>query len=350
MVSAQQGRSVQQSRMTRAVRQHIESMLDDAETACRCCAPMTRREKEHMGKALQLGEVVSPCRGLYVRLMYWNALGTTERTRHLMKGLSLLHGSWVFAGPTAAVAHGLEVPNSCQETICVATSRKTHLSLGKGFTSIIVSNDEPVAVGGVRATSFERTVYDSVRIAGFRAGLAIADSALRLHNLSATDLTDRLSTTCGHRSGIVRVRAIVALADGRSENGGESIARATMLELGFCAPDLQREYPNPDSDGASYRVDYAWDIPDGSLLGELDGNGKYLDPSVNGGASVKEVIAREHRRQSHLLANDEVASMVRFSFADVLESLRLASLLERAGVPRTHDMDNFVLAAGGTLR
>lgn len=348
--SSQSGRLAQSGRMTRAVRLHIKEMLDEAEAACRCCAPMTRKEKEHMGKALQLGEVVSPCRGLYVRPMYWNTLGTTERTRHLMKGLSLLHDSWVFAGPTAAVAHGLEVPNSCQETICVATSRKTHLSPDKGFSSIIVSNDEPVTVGGVRATSFERTVYDSVRIAGFRAGLAIADSALRLYDLSATDLTARLSKTCGHRSGIARVRAVVALADGRSENGGESIARATMLELGFCVPDLQREYPNPDSEGASYRVDFAWDVAAGSLLGELDGNGKYLDPSVNGGVAVEEVIAREHRRQSHLLANDEVASMVRFSFADVLEPLRFALLLERAGVPRTHDMDQLVLAAGGTLR
>lgn len=342
--------SIRHRRMTKSVARHIESMLDDAEAAHRCCAPTTRVEREHMGKALRLRMAISPCRGLYVRQAYWAKLGTTERTRHIMRGLALLHASWVFAGPTAAVAHGLEVPNSCQGAIYLATSRKAHLSPTKGFRSIVVSNDEPVSVGGVRATTLERTVYDSVRTTGFRAGLAIADSALRLCGLQAPELDSRISAACGHRGDINRVRAVVALADGRSENGGESIARATMLELGFRVPDLQREYPNPDKDGGSYRVDYVWDLPTGSLLGELDGNGKYLDPSMNGGMRVEDVIAREHHRQSHLLAHDGVVSMVRFSFADVRNPSRFASLLENAGVPRTREMDKLVLAAGGTLR
>lgn len=36
-------------------------------------------------------------------------------------------------------------------------------------------------------------------------------------------------------------------ADGRSENGGESVVRAIILELGFAEPDLQVEIEDPST-------------------------------------------------------------------------------------------------------
>lgn len=342
--------SANKERMTRDVRQHIDSMLHDAEKATRCCAPISRAEREHMRKAQNAGIVINTWRGLYARPAYWAELRTTEQTRHIIRGLALLHSSWVFAGPTAAVMHGLDVPNSFQKSLYLATTRKTHYVPSDGFIGVIVSNDEAAEIESIRATSLERTVYDSVRVMGFRASFAIVDSALRANKMKAEELADRVSEACGHRSDIARVRAVIALGDGLSENGGESIARATMLELGFRPPVLQRKYPNPDDSNGEYRVDYAWDLPSGTLLGELDGNGKYLDPLVNGGVSAEKAIEDEHRRQSNILAQKNVASMVRFSFGDVCHPETFAKILKRAGVPRTHEADEQVLAAGGTLR
>ena len=37
----------------------------------------------------------------------------------------------------------------------------------------------------------------------------------------------------------------MAYADGRSENGGESIVRGIMIDLGFALPELQVEIEDP---------------------------------------------------------------------------------------------------------
>lgn len=43
-----------------------------------------------------------------------------------------------------------------------------------------------------------------------------------------------------------------------SENGGESYARAAMIDLGFVEPTLQVKVMDPLDGMASYRLDYLW--------------------------------------------------------------------------------------------
>ena len=65
--------------------------------------------------------------------------------------------------------------------------------------------------------------------------------------------------------------------DGRSDNGGESEARAAMILAGVAAPELQVEITRPGNAGY-YLADYGWQMPGGSwTLTELHGLGKFED-------------------------------------------------------------------------
>ena len=73
---------------------------------------------------------------------------------------------------------------------------------------------------------------------------------------------------------LFKLRRLCCFANGLSENGGESFARGTMIDLGFMVPELQHEFVAPNS-GVKYRCDFLWQLPGGGLIvGELDGYGK----------------------------------------------------------------------------
>lgn len=64
-------------------------------------------------------------------------------------------------------------------------------------------------------------------------------------------------------------------ANGLSENAGESLARGTMINLGFMIPELQREFEIPHVN-LKYRCDFLWSLNNGELIvGEFDGYSKY---------------------------------------------------------------------------
>ena len=68
---------------------------------------------------------------------------------------------------------------------------------------------------------------------------------------------------------------------GRSDNGGESEARAAMILARVATPELQVEITRPGNAGY-YLADYGWQMPNGSwMLAELHGLGKFEDESQN---------------------------------------------------------------------
>lgn len=310
-----------------------------------------KRNKKRLRRATREGYVVEVAPTLFARTSYWSSLRLPSRMQHMILGLQQLHPNWTFAGPSAGVAWGLAVSNSYLDKVWVATTRRAH---GKELTfrrDVIVSHDKGEMNAGVRLTSFARTVGDCLRIMDFRSGLALLDSALRVSCLTSDELMGTIEQVCQRMSGIRRMRAMMLLGDARAESGGESIARATMLELGLAAPDLQRVFHSPLAPNTDYRVDFAWEMPgEAYLVGEMDGIEKYENPAMTGGRSVSQVIGDEHRRQTHIEACSNVLRMVRFGFADVMCDQAFLSLLRGCGVERNFEMDAQVLAAGGVLR
>lgn len=329
---------------------YLEQQVVDSEHGKMSFAAKTDQQRKCLRRGVEKGNLTEVAPSLFATTSHWDELKPAERTIHIMGGLQELHPDWIFAGPSAAVAHGVAVSNRYLAQIWVASTRKTHRRTSDIYHPIIVANEAVEEIDGLRLTPLFRTVGDCLRIMDFRSGVAVADSTLRLKALSQSELIAELNVACKRMSGINRMRSLVSLADARSESGGESIARATMIELGIALPNLQKVFDNPIQPDEGYRVDFAWDIAGQFILGELDGYEKYVNEDMTGGRPVARVIGDEHRRQSLIEANPLVLRVVRFGIADVMRDWDFLKLLLSCGIPRTYALDDRVVSAGGILR
>lgn len=169
-----------------------------------------------------------------------------------------------------------------------------------------------------------------------REGLAVADSALRVWGLRQEDLLAYVGGMSRGYRGSAQARMTAAHTDARSANGGESIARAAMYELGFATPDLQVSVPDPLNPGHVYHVDYRWELPGGKeVFGELDGGEKYSDETMTQGHDTTWVMRRERRRESRLTVRH--AGVMRFSLEEVADTAFFNGLLELFGILRDHE-------------
>ena len=324
---------------TTEVRSSVERLLDSSEKHLSCAAPEERGAARIMAGMARDGLLVSPLRGLYVRASFWKGLNPREQHLALMRGLAVRHPDWVFCGPSAAVAHGLAVSFPLLRTVHVAYARGGRHDTA-GVTWHYVNSDETTRALGLCVTSFERTVCDCLRSMATGDALAVADSALRVTGYDRQWLVDLVWDHCEHRRGVAQAMLVASLADGRAENGGESVARATMYELGFQMPDLQVSFPDVLT-GEPYRVDFLWRLGDDTLVaGELDGKDKYQDSAMLAGRSTVEAFSDERLRESRLTRDVKV---VRFSYAVAKSPKRLRVLLDSYGIPhddapRPHDL------------
>jgi hypothetical protein len=306
-------------------------LFEDAERRGMCLTTLTAAEHNLLRRHVARGRVVQPLPGLFARAGYWSGLDPRARHLHELRALSEAHPEWTFCHVSAAVAHGLAVSYRQMGRVHVATSSASHSEGSRCVARHVVDGEGPVVVGGLRVTSLERTVFDCIRSLPFREALAVADSAVA-RGLATRASLEGYAEAHPHVWGIRQARRVASLADGRAENGGESIARATMVELGFALPELQAEFRDPVG-GNAYRVDFLWSLPGGQqVAGELDGREKYVNPSMTGGRTPVEVLTAERRRESRLTACG--VKVLRFSLPEVLDHPYFARLLEAYGIPR----------------
>ncbi|MDO4437145.1 MAG: hypothetical protein Q4B77_04265 [Coriobacteriaceae bacterium] len=249
----------------------------------------------------------------------------------------VLHPAWTFCLYSAAIAHGLQVPRPLLSPIHVSIAPTHSRRRQSGCVAChICKGDSRVLSDGIPCTDLLQTLLDCLCAAGFRHGLAIVDSALHFRLTTVEELTAYFDAHGKGRRGIQQARKTLSYADGRSDNGDESIVRAIIIELGFEVPDLQVEVEDPLHPGIMKRADMGWTLPDGQVvLAELDGLSKYLateKEATNGGVEhVVQVMRAERLRESHL--NLTGATVLRFSFAQALDTEYLFNLLTAAGVP-----------------
>ncbi len=150
----------------------------------------------------------------------------------------------IVCGRTAAWLHGIDafeyadlevlppietcVPADCtrlRRRGCASSRRELHAG-------------DVMAIGGIQVTTPLRTAIDLGMQLSRRSGLAVLDSFLHHGFFNQVALQNELRRFPGHR-GIVQLRQLVAMADGRSESPGESWVRLEMLDEGLACPDLQ---------------------------------------------------------------------------------------------------------------
>lgn len=314
----------------------LAALLDEAETRTSCLVPANDADRKALDRR-KPAEVICLRPGLYARRAKWELLKRHPDIRALMvvRGLATQHPDWVFAHVSAALAHGLQVSGRSLGKIHLATSQTAHTESSGQIVRHCVPDEELaecVSVGGVRVTSLLRTAFDCMRLLPADEALVVADSVLRKTGRPAWWLYRSIKSRYRGWKGVGRALSVARFADGRSENGGESMARAAMIRQGMEVPVLQQWFCDP-MDGTHRRVDFAWYDGAGTLLaiGELDGACKLEDKDKVGTGGATEVLSAERRRESRLTFCG--APVVRFSFGEAMRDGYLRRLLTTAGVP-----------------
>lgn len=309
----------------------IDALLDQAENARRCAHSSDPLIQKGLYRRYRAGDLARPYPGLFTRAEYWHQLNEPEQSLHMARALRDLHPNWVFSGITAAAAHGFDHPRILHRqglTITLPShgSYRPHEKL-----NIIYSpcpREKAVIANGIAVTNPFRTLLDCGRTIDFVHSLPIFDDAAS-NGIEEKQILQECARTTLDCS---RIFKLLRYTDARSENGGESFARAVMIENGFSVPQLQVPFTDPLT-GKQFRVDFLWRTADGRIIvGELDGTAKYVDPQMTDRKSIQETVQAEREREQALFRAG-VTEIVRFTFDDAVRQKPLIAKLRRAGVP-----------------
>jgi hypothetical protein len=162
--------------------------------------------------------------------------------------------------------------------------------------------------------------------------IAVADSVLGGRRNEGERLTrkeiEEASGYLGSAAKRRRVQELLAFADEAAESPGESRSRALIHVLGFPAPVLQHAFY--DSEGFIGRTDFFW--PEFGVIGEFDGDAKYLDDDLLGDRTARETVLAEKKREDRLRALGY--TVVRWDWKSVTKPEILGLKLTAAGLLR----------------
>lgn len=323
--------------MRRATSERVMAALAEAERRWACWAPVAQADIRACRRRVKAGVLLEPFPDVFVRPCTWEGLSVAARALWILRALSKRHPAWAFCSYSAACAYGLSVSNHLLSQVHVRSrgNRSSRYEIACHSVGVRRStrSRRTCYAAGVRVVPFWEAVVDCLCSASFEEGLAIADSALRVKQADARVLVSQVERLGRGRHGIAGARRVASCADGRSESGGESIARAVMMQLGFQVPDLQVVLNDPVDVHRTFRVDYLWELPGGKrIAGEFDGlekTFKSIGFSEDGGLRA---IRQERQREARLTAL--VDGVLRLTYADVVNPGRLERILEAYGIPR----------------
>lgn len=163
----------------------------------------------------------------------WDALTPAERALRTIKGLAKFHPDWAFWGYDAALIWGLEVPNDLLgPRFLVKTCCSVTLSGGCRLLRPQIAGALE-RVDGVRVTSFWRTAEDCLLRAPFSYGLAIADSALRVKDVSRGDLSSASAPIARAGEGIAGHRRLRRMRTGCPKTAASLGSERSLLRTAF---------------------------------------------------------------------------------------------------------------------
>lgn len=291
----------------------------------------TDAERKRLSRRAKDGGLIRVFRNMYALPDYWGALNPAVRTAHVVRTLSDRHPQWVFGELSAAVMYGFEHQWSLHKgaiTIIDPHHRSSPSQVG-GVRRLYVPSFPVDRVDGVLVTTPPRVLVDCARFLDFHHALPIFDSAFA----RGTTVRQVMDLCADIGDGLVPVMRLLRHADGRSDNGGESLMRGIIIDSGFMVPEIQVTFVDPLT-GKRYRVDFVWRLADGRVIvAEFDGRAKYVDPSMTGGEDYMNVFQRERDRED-ALRRAGVTKVIRFTYQDLIHVERLISKLVAAGIPQ----------------
>jgi hypothetical protein len=189
-----------------------------------------------------------------------------------LAALDLMAGTPIVACmDTAATLHGFSVENDDRIHILDPGVRMrpnrnllVHQRIGAPLSR----------VSGRLVTAPAWTVIEVGRSLWRPRALATLDAALRSATCTSSELDAAVREQKGRR-GIVKMRDLLPLADGRSESAMESEARLVFIDA--CLPRPELQYEIVDRTGQLWRVDFAW--PDELVAVEYDSMEWHANPN-----------------------------------------------------------------------
>ena len=230
-------------------------------------------------------------------------------TGRRLRGLDLACGEVVAVClGTAAAAYGFDTEDATE--LHVLNPVRHQIRSADGLV-VHRRRGAPLAmVAGRPTTAPSWTAIEVARGLPRRRALATLDAALRTGHCDPRALAQAASAQAGRR-GIVKVRELIPLADGRAESPMESEARLVMIDGGLPAPVLQ--YTIVDSRGRLRRFDFAW--PDTKVAAEYDSDAWHTGDDAlrrdrekiaavqDLGWTVVPIVADDVRRRPQVLVN-----------------------------------------------
>ncbi len=296
---------------------------------------MPGQDRRQLARAAASGQSQRVARGVYLPTHVWTALDA--RHRHIATVAATLapRASAVVSHWSAAAFHDLPSVDPWPGEVHVIVEPKS----GSGRRGPVVRHALPldaadvIEIGGILVTSLARTVLDLACAASFMAAVVVADAALhvdrfgrsaaRVTRLELEQTWERARPLKAHS----RSRAVFAFAETRSESPLESVSRVTMRAIGCPQPALQ--VPHYDAAGFIGDVDFAW--REHGVVGEADGDSKYLDPRLRAGRSADDVVIAEKERENRLRALPR--TVVRWRWHEAMSPPLMRRKLAAAGLP-----------------
>lgn len=308
--------------------------------------------RERVRRRFVDGEVVRLRSGFYFPTSVWLSSQPSIRFRIAAHALARGLPGTVFCGEAAAVLDGLVTLGTPaamdilatrsarsgrgKRTFAHASSGAVSRDLERTLPPIIHRHTRPAVIlvtsGELQVVDRYQALADHLSTAPVGRALAVADAAQRqLSHSRAGRLEAQPSfvLACEQLPYPVRrhrATAIAALALPGAESPAESLSRALMLQGGFPDPELQHEFW--DERGLVGRVDFFW--PQLRLIGECDGNEKYVNPAMSHGSGAGERIWQEKNREDRLRALG--FQVLRWRWADLMEPARFRRMLMGAGL------------------
>lgn len=315
--------------------QLIDQLLTQAEQEGRCLIPPSTAIRKALLRRIG-SAIVSPMPGLFARKTRWEELNRAQRHVEIVRALAIQHPEWTFCSYSAACLLGLEVSWRHLNVVHVCSATKPSARPGARIQRHRTEPAGAIDQGGISITPPIQTVTDCLLQTGFADGMPIADSAISKLGLTREQLMEAVEKRAGARNGRAVRTALTTLqyADALAESGGESVARAVMIETGFAPDRLQYELTDPFDSTESMRTDFAWERQARELtLGELDGFVKYTDQAMLAGRTTAETLVAERQREAHLSLYGH--PLIRFTMNEVRSAGVLAKKLQTAGVRQT---------------
>ena len=294
------------------------------------------RTRQQFADDTSKGSRVRVARGVYATLAEWNSLRETDRYLAVVHAIAnTRRTSPIISHWSAAALHGLPVIGSWPSTVHMTVpptsgSRSRHQVTRHSLT---LDDDEVVQISGLRVTSLARTIIDIAACGSFSSAVIMADHALHVdrfgrHQPGCT--LDELVRQWQRRipfGGFARARDVIDFATELSGSALESLSRANMELMGFPRPQLQ--VPFFDHRGLIGYADFFW--PEFSLIGEADGDIKYLDPAFRNSMSAEQVLLAQSKREDRLRALGH--RVTRWDWNTAHSPAALRDHLQAAGLP-----------------